>query len=51
MSGAHSYATALSETQVSTVEAAFQDYIERKDIAILLINQHVRSSRCTFFVR
>lgn len=30
------------ETQVSTIEAAFQDFTERKDIAILLINQHVR---------
>ena len=29
------------ETQVSTIEAAFQEYTERKDIAILLINQHV----------
>lgn len=32
------------ETQVSTIEAAFQDFTERKDIAILLINQHVRIS-------
>lgn len=31
----------LSETQVSTIEAAFQEFTERKDIAILLINQHV----------
>ncbi|KAF7320026.1 V-type proton ATPase subunit F [Mycena kentingensis (nom. inval.)] len=30
-----------SKTQVSTIEAAFQDFIERKDIAILLINQHI----------
>ena len=29
------------ETQVSTIEAAFQEYTEREDIAILLINQHV----------
>lgn len=29
-----------TETQVSTIEAAFQEYTERKDIAILLINQH-----------
>ncbi|KAG8921135.1 H(+)-transporting V1 sector ATPase subunit F, partial [Tulasnella sp. 408] len=28
-------------TQVSTIEAAFQDFTERKDIAILLINQHL----------
>ena len=32
---------ASQETQVSAIEAAFQDYTERKDIAILLINQHV----------
>lgn len=33
-----------SETQTSVIEAAFQEYTEdRKDIAILLINQHVRS--------
>ncbi|KAK0505981.1 ATPase, V1 complex, subunit F [Armillaria luteobubalina] len=30
-----------SKTQVSTIEAAFQDFTERKDIAILLINQHI----------
>jgi vacuolar-type H+-ATPase subunit F/Vma7 len=30
-----------SETQVATIEAAFQDFTERKDVAILLINQHV----------
>ncbi|CAL1696399.1 unnamed protein product [Somion occarium] len=30
-----------SKTQVSTIEAAFQEFTERKDIAILLINQHV----------
>lgn len=34
-----------SETQVSTIEAAFQEYTERKDIAIVLINQHV-STHC-----
>lgn len=33
--------TRFLETQVSTVESAFQDFTERKDIAILLINQHV----------
>lgn len=32
---------AVAETQTSTIEAAFQEYTERKDIAILLINQHV----------
>jgi V-type H+-transporting ATPase subunit F len=31
----------FSETQVSTIESAFQEFTERKDIAILLINQHV----------
>lgn len=31
----------VSETQVSTIEASFQEFTERKDIAILLINQHV----------
>ena len=37
------YATEYpAETQVSAIEAAFQDFTERKDIAILLINQHVR---------
>ncbi|KAG9006034.1 H(+)-transporting V1 sector ATPase subunit F [Tulasnella sp. 427] len=30
-----------SKTQVSTIEAAFQDFTERKDIAILLVNQHI----------
>lgn len=29
------------ETQVSTIESAFADFTTRKDIAILLINQHV----------
>ena len=29
------------ETQTNVIESAFQDYTERKDIAILLINQHV----------
>lgn len=37
-----------AETQVSTIEAAFQEYTERKDIAILLINQHV-STYCFAF--
>ena len=32
------------ETQVSAIEAAFDEFTERKDIAILLINQHVRLS-------
>ncbi|KAI0322310.1 ATPase, V1 complex, subunit F [Amylostereum chailletii] len=29
------------KTQVSMIEAAFEEFTERKDIAILLINQHV----------
>lgn len=33
----------LVETQVATIESAFQEFTERKDIAILLINQHVSS--------
>jgi V-type H+-transporting ATPase subunit F len=36
-----------AETQISTIEAAFADFTSRKDIAILLINQHVSSSRAT----
>ncbi|OCF40252.1 V-type ATPase, F subunit [Kwoniella heveanensis CBS 569] len=30
-----------AETQTSVIESAFQDFTERKDVAILLINQHV----------
>ncbi|KAI9636690.1 ATPase, V1 complex, subunit F [Dioszegia hungarica] len=30
-----------SKTQTSVIESAFQEFTERKDIAILLINQHV----------
>jgi len=37
------------ETQTNVIESAFQDYTERKDIAILLINQHV--SHHSLFVR
>ncbi|ORX39060.1 V-type ATPase F subunit [Kockovaella imperatae] len=29
------------KTQTSVIESAFQDFTERKDIAILLINQHI----------
>lgn len=36
--------TPRSETQISTIEAAFQEFTERKDVAILLINQHVRTA-------
>jgi hypothetical protein len=34
-------ANTITETQTNVIEAAFQDFTERKDIAILLINQHV----------
>ncbi|KAG2368757.1 ATPase, V1 complex, subunit F [Suillus spraguei] len=30
-----------SKTQISTIEAAFQEFTQRKDIAIVLINQHI----------
>lgn len=30
-----------AKTQVSTIESAFQEFTSRKDIAILLINQHI----------
>jgi len=30
-----------SKTQIATIEATFQEFTERKDIAILLINQHI----------
>ncbi|KIY67594.1 vacuolar ATP synthase [Cylindrobasidium torrendii FP15055 ss-10] len=30
-----------SKTTVSAIESAFQEFTERKDIAILLINQHI----------
>ncbi|EIW67019.1 V-type proton ATPase subunit F [Tremella mesenterica] len=30
-----------SKTSTSIIEGAFQDFTERKDIAILLINQHI----------
>ncbi|KAI8995381.1 vacuolar ATP synthase subunit F (V-ATPase F subunit) [Trametes punicea] len=30
-----------SKTQVPTIEATFEEFTQRKDIAILLINQHV----------
>ncbi|KAG2155459.1 ATP synthase (F/14-kDa) subunit-domain-containing protein [Suillus clintonianus] len=29
------------ETQISSIEAAFQEFTQRKDIAIVLINQHI----------
>jgi vacuolar-type H+-ATPase subunit F/Vma7 len=36
---------------VSTIEAAFQDFTERRDIAILLINQHVSQFSCRNYRR
>jgi len=30
-----------AKTQVSTIEGAFQEFTQRHDIAILLINQHI----------
>ncbi|KDQ54783.1 hypothetical protein JAAARDRAFT_181382 [Jaapia argillacea MUCL 33604] len=30
-----------TKTQVSTIEASFEEFTERNDIAILLINQHI----------
>jgi V-type H+-transporting ATPase subunit F len=48
----HYLTTGVSlETQISTIESAFQDFTERKDIAILLINQDVRTlwnDRCVY---
>lgn len=37
------------ETPVATIEATFQDFTERPDIAILLINQHVCCLPCLNF--
>jgi vacuolar-type H+-ATPase subunit F/Vma7 len=33
----------FQETPTSAVESAFTEFTEREDIAIVLINQHVRS--------
>ncbi len=30
------------ETEIQSIEATFSEYTQREDIAILLINQHVR---------
>ncbi|KAG2350676.1 vacuolar ATP synthase [Suillus weaverae] len=30
-----------SKTQISAIETAFQEFTQRKDIAIVLINQHI----------
>ena len=40
---AHFTKSFLKETQIPTIETAFEEFTSRKDIAILLINQHVRS--------
>lgn len=42
--GAHHFDESYLETSVSTIESAFAEFTERNDIAILLINQHVRLS-------
>ena len=37
-----------SKTETSAIEKAFQNFTEeRKDIAVVLINQHVRGSICS----
>lgn len=41
-SAVYAHPANIAETQTGAIEAAFQEYTEdRKDIAILLINQHV----------
>ena len=37
-------------TEVLAIENAFQEFTERKDIAILLINQHVRLPHTNYFL-
>ncbi|TNY23323.1 ATPase, V1 complex, subunit F [Rhodotorula diobovata] len=39
--GKKNFVVVDSKTPVSTIEAAFAEFTERSDIAILLINQHV----------
>ncbi|KAG1787865.1 ATPase, V1 complex, subunit F [Suillus plorans] len=36
-----SHSRTSPETQISGIEAAFQEFTQRKDIAIVLINQHI----------
>jgi vacuolar-type H+-ATPase subunit F/Vma7 len=42
----HVFHSRSLETPVATIEATFQDFTERPDIAILLINQHVGYPSC-----
>lgn len=35
-----------NKTDTATIESTFDRFIERKDIAIVLINQHVSLHRC-----
>ena len=37
----NNYALLTIETETSTIEKTFEDFTQRKDIAISLINQHV----------
>merc|ERR1711939_340822 len=39
--GGKNFVVVDAKTSVSTIEAAFEEYTNRPDIAILLINQHV----------
>jgi hypothetical protein len=38
----HQRQMCFPETEIQSIEATFSEYTEREDIAILLINQHVR---------
>ncbi|KAK4702937.1 V-type H+-transporting ATPase subunit F, partial [Phenoliferia sp. Uapishka_3] len=40
--GKKNFTVVTSKTPVSTIEAAFAEYTERPDMAVVLINQHVR---------
>ncbi|KAL8279885.1 hypothetical protein RQP46_007735 [Phenoliferia psychrophenolica] len=39
--GKKNFTVVTSKTPVSTIEAAFAEYTERSDMAVVLINQHV----------
>lgn len=43
--------TGCTETSVATIEAAFAEFVDRPDIAIILINQHVRLAFSTVEAR
>ena len=45
----HLFPLDILETPLSTVEEAFQEFTKRKDVAIILINQHVRREARLFF--